>query len=445
MAVNAIARPRCALLCTLCLGLLAPPAFAEEVPLHVMNGDVLDPSDPPDTKYELAPGLRFGATVELAGEGARDLDFDRRQDDRIETLEPEVEMALSYEPGPDLLYFLNFEATREYALREPEKEDRRFELALDQAYVLAKGLFGGRLALQAGRQKFKDERRWLFDENLDGVRAFYRLPGVLVEGSVTRFNALRRDLLNRDEDRERINNYLLTAKHALTEEAIVGAYALLRDDRSADNESPLFLGLQSNGDISEALEYWLELSHVRGRSGPLKIRAYGGDFGATYEFDVPLKPSLTLGYAIGSGDSDNADGIDRNFRQTGLQDNEGRFNGVSRFQYYGELFDPELSNLRILTAGLGIRPNGRTSVDLVYHRYAQHKAADSLRDSQLEASPLGLDRALGWEADLIFGYRKREGNRVSGLMTFGYFEPGAAFGATTDKAWFTRFEIKYEF
>lgn len=443
--MNTIPRIGAALLCGLCLATLASAALAQASPASVKNGDVLDPSDPPDTKYELAPGLRFGASVELAGESARDFDLDRSQDDRRDLLEPEVEMALSYEPGPSLLYFLNFEATREYALREPEEERRRAELAVDQAYVLAKGLAGGRLTLQAGRQKFKDERNWLFDENLDGLRVFYRLRSVLLEGSVTRFNALRRDLLHHDDDREHVNHYLLYAKHALTEEAILAAYALRRDDRSAERDSPLFLGLQSNGDLGEALEYWLELSHLRGRDGARKIRAYGGDVGATYEFDVPLKPSLTLGYAMGSGDADSDDGIDRNFRQTGLHDNEDRFNGVARFQYYGELFDPELSNLRILTTGLGIRPSKRTSIDLVYHRYAQHRVADSLRDSPLDASPLGLSRWLGWEADLILGYRKREGRRASGLLTLGYFQPGPAFGAETRKALFTRFEVKFEF
>lgn len=434
-----------ALLCGLALG-PAPAALAQQAPVSVMNGDVLDPSDPPDTKFELAPGLRFGASVELAGEASRDLDLNRDQDDRIEVVEPEVELALSYEPGPNWLYFLNFEATREYALREPEPEDRRFELALDQAYVLAKGLAGGRLMLQAGRQKFKDERRWLFDENLDGLRVFYRLDRVLLEASASRFNWLRRDLLHRaEDDRERINNYLLSGKMALSEEAILTAYALLRDDRAEGGESPLFLGLHSSGDASDALEYWIELAYQRGRAAGRKIRAYAADFGATYEFDLPLKPSLTLGYAVGSGDANPADGVDRNFRQTGLQDNEVRFNGVARFQYYGELFDPELSNLRVFTAGVGIRPGKRSSIDLVYHRYAQHRAADSLRDTSLDASPSGLSRALGWEADLVFGYRQREGQRLTGLWTIGYFEPGAAFGAEARKAVFTRFEVEFEF
>lgn len=45
--------------------------------------------------------------------------------------------------------------------------------------VLFKGLQGERLALQLGRQKFKDERRWLFDENPDGLRVFYRLPNLI--------------------------------------------------------------------------------------------------------------------------------------------------------------------------------------------------------------------------------------------------------------------------
>lgn len=197
--------------------------------------------------------------------------------------------------------------------------------------------------------------------------------------------------------------------------------------------------------VGENLEFWLDFAQVRGRSGAQKIRGLGGDVGATYEFGLPLEPSLTLGYAASSGDADPDDGIDRNFRQTGLQDNEGRFNGVAKFQYYGEVFDPELSNLKILTGAIGIRPSKRTSIDLVYHRYTQHRATGSLRDSALDADPTGLSRRLGKEVDLIFGYRKREGRRASGLMTVGYFQPGAAFGNEAKKAFFARFEIKFEF
>lgn len=411
------------------------------------GGDVLDPSAAPDTKYRLTPALSWGATFELAGEASREFDFDPGRDDRLRLLEPEFEFALGYQPTPDLLAFINFELTQEFALREPEDEERRLELAVDQAYLLFGKLNGWPLSLQFGRQKFEDERGWLFDENLDAARAFYRFPNLLLDLSVSRLDRWRRDLLNH-EPRERIDNYLLQAISKLGDEAIVVLYAFQRRDRRpevSEHERPLFLGLHSSGDLGKSLEYWLELSRLGGRSGARKIRAWGADLGASYEFGLPLKPSLTLGYAFGSGDDNPADGVDRNFRQTGLQDNEGRFNGVAKFQYYGELIDPELSNLAISTVGVGIRPNAQSSIDLVLHRYRQHKAADFIRDSSLDADPSGLDRSLGRELDLVLGFRKREGRKVAALLTFGHFKPGPAFAAGAKAARFARFEVKFEF
>lgn len=410
----------------------------------VKTNDTLNPSDPPRTKYQLTPTLSTGSTIEIKLERRKNLDLDRTRDDRSMFLEPEVEIAFAYVPGPNFQAFLNFELSQEFALDEPEKEKRRLAVDLDLAYVTLKTPAGERLTFQVGRQKYEDEREWLFDEKLDAVRAFYRFPNLLLDLSASRQNIFDRDLVNSDHP-ERINNYHFSATTELTKEAILSFYAFGRNDRSADRQSPIFYGLHSSGDITKNLEYWVELAHVRGRDGSRKIRAYGFDIGATYEFNLPLEPSLTLGYAFGSGDADPADRIDRNFRQTGLQDNEARFNGVASFQYYGEAFDPELSNMGILTVGAGIRPTKQTSIDLVYHRYRQHKASDSIRDSALDADPSGLSRKLGSEIDLVLGYRKREGRRVSALLTLGYFKPGNAFPADAAKGAFLRFELKTEF
>ena len=74
------------------------------------------------------------------------------------------------------------------------------------------------------------------------------------------------------------------------------------------------------------------------------------------------------------------------------------------FLYYGELFDPELSNLLILTAGTGINMTEESSIDIVYHYYLQHKASDELRDAGIDAEPDGESKRLGSEIDLIIGY-----------------------------------------
>jgi alginate production protein len=191
------------------------------------------------------------------------------------------------------------------------------------------------------------------------------------------------------------------------------------------------------------LTYWLEVAHVSGDEGALDINAFGFDVGATYVFDQPYEPSVTLGFAYGSGDDDPGDGTDRNFRQTDLQDNSAKFNGVTSFKYYGETFDPELSNMAILTAGAGFRPTKESSLDLVFHQYWQVEASDELRDVATDGDPDGFSRNLGQGLDLVLGYDAFENVQIE--LVGSVFLPGNAFQDDDDPAYFVGLELQYKF
>jgi alginate production protein len=221
----------------------------------------------------------------------------------------------------------------------------------------------------------------------------------------------------------------------------LGAYGIVRD--GAESDRPIFLGLQSAGTIAGRLSYWLDGAHVRGREDGSDLRGYGIDLLGAYHFEASLSPHLILGYAFGSGDSDPDDDRDGAFRQTGLQGNETEVGGLTPFRYYGEAFDPELSNLSIFTAGFGARPTAELSADLVYHYYLQDHAADELRDSALDAEPTGRSKRLGSEIDLVLGFEEEGEFRIRGFL--GYFMPGRAFADGADPALFARIEAQYEF
>ena len=140
---------------------------------------------------------------------------------------------------------------------------------------------------------------------------------------------------------------------------------------------------------------------MRGREGSKKIRGIGFDLGATYQFDLPLKPSVAVGYAFGTGTADPKGLVDKSFRQTGLQENEDRFHGVTSFKYYGELFDPELSNLMIFTGGIGIRPTRNSSIDLVYHYYIIASTRPRKRFETRRSTPIPRASAKNWEVRSI--------------------------------------------
>ena len=407
--------------------------------------DVFDPQAPPETRYRLARFLTFGAEIELDYGFRRNLDLDTRQNDDVSLLAPELSLAWSFDPAPAFQAFLNVALSREFALAAGVDGSGATEdvaLEVKEAFVWVRRLPGG-LSIQIGRQRFEDERQWLYDEELDAVRLRYGHGALALELSASRNGLVRKDVF-RDDERDRINNYVLHASYRFPREIELEGYAIVRDDRDADRRRPVFLGLASRGEPVEDLDYWLQLGYAGGRDGPNRIRGWGVDLGATYEFQVGPKPALTLGFAFGSGDRDTDDGTDRNFRQTGLQENEGDFGGAAYFKYYGEVLDPELSNLAIFTVGIGIRPSDKFSLDLVYHYYVQHQASTVLPRAGIDAEPSGLSRRLGSEVDLIVGLEDIW-NRVDARAVLGYFMPGAAFPGGSDGAWVVGAEVQFRF
>jgi alginate production protein len=432
----------CIMLLLLLSGSYTQQASAQSAARQEASQVAIDPGGVPNTRFRLAPFLTFGGRIDLEYTFAKDLDLDRTHDDNFSLVEPEVELAFSFDPSTQVQAFLNMELARNVELRDPRKRDRQAQLKLKDAFLRFKNLAGSRFSVQVGRQRFKDDREWLYDQRLDAVRAFYESERLEVELSVSRHRLVTEDLLEDDEHQERINNYLLYVRYKPRKKWRMVAYSLFRDDRSKEQESPFFLGIHSHGEVIENLDYWLELAHVRGQNGSQKLRGWGLDSGLTYTIAGPWQPFITLGYAFGSGDSDRRDGVDRRFRQTGFQENEDKLNGVTRFKYYGEVVDPELSNLLIFTSGIGFRPSKRSSLDLVYHYYLQQQADNSLRGARITEAPSGRSIHLGSEIDLIAGYREIE--RVDLALTVGYFIPGPAF-PTANNSFLVKLEMRLHF
>lgn len=402
-----------------------------------------DPDDPPETTIRLAPGLTFGGQVELEYTFERNLDLDGVEDEDLSTFTPELSLAFSFDPSDDFQLFFDLKLAWEVLYEGRDKKDGHVDLQFEQAYLLLKNRLNERVSLQIGRQRFDDEREWLFDEEIDAARLFLRLTQLSVALSAGRVGLFDRDMLHDDEPRP-VNHYIAEATYEMTEEIKMAAYVLLREDRSERESRPLFFGIHSDGELTDHLDYWLELAAVGGREGSNQRRGFGWDLGSTYVFDRPPAPSITLGYAFGRGDDDPGDGVDESFRQTGLENNEASFNGVPDFKYYGEIFDPELSNLSILTAGVGIKPAEENSVDLVYHIYLQDRPSDRLRNAGITAAPDGRNRNVGSEIDLIIGH-EREEDPFELLFVLGYFIPGKAFPSESEKSFLTRLTMQFEF
>jgi alginate production protein len=139
---------------------------------------------------------------------------------------------------------------------------------------------------------------------------------------------------------------------------------------------------------------------------------------------VPLRPSIGAAFARGSGGERSA-ALDANFRQTGLQENKARIGGVKRLRRYGELLQPELSNLEVRTLAAGIRVLDNSSLELIAHRYRQQVASSVLAGSRLSTDPTGDSTDIGREIDLFLAVR--EWKHLELTLRWSRFVPGAAF------------------
>lgn len=404
-----------------------------------------DPNAPPRATIPIAPNLFIGGYTSLEGEMNRNYRLSPNLSEADSVLTPKFAPAFSYEPNQYLQLYVNPILEIPVAVEEIEDQSQTTELNMNLAFLTVKHVVPG-ARLQVGRQRFIDKRRWLFNENMDAIRLGYQYEQFSLELSVSQLNLVQRNLLRREseEDEEGFVNYYMAADYKFGKRNHIGLFALYQDQQRLGTAQPVYVGLQSGGRLLGDLKYWLQTAIVRGSDGGNSIRGEAIDVGLTQVFDKPWEPSLTIGYAYGTGDSNPDDKVNASFRQTGFQGNSDKFNGVTRFKYYGEVLDPRLTNLMVFTGGVGIKPFSKTSFDLVYHYYLQDHASNRIRGSDLSTDPTGLSKHVGSEVDLVVGYQGIPHLQTKFIL--GYFFPGKAFTETWhDGAFLASVLLRYNF
>lgn len=417
------------------LGILLPLPDREPRAQHAFDFD-----EPPETDELISETLSYGVEVGLETRRLENLDLARPGADRTEA-EPTLNLALSWVPLRQLRAFVDLELGHVYQ-GGSDGSDHVTSLAAKEAHLTVVDMVPG-VVLQAGRLAFEDPHRWLYDDELDGVRVVWRSAGSALEASVSRLRGVDLDLLE-DQPDDRATNLFVAARRRAGDDLIGSAYVLHRHDLEGE-EDLTFLGIQATGQAS-GLDLRLDAAWVGGEvrdEGEVRdISGIGAGLVITRAFDLPLEPSLSVGVAFGSGDDDPDDGDDGAFRQTGLQSNEIRFGGLSRIATYGEVLAPELSNLWVGTLAAGVRPNPESSIDVVWHLFRRDELVGGLRDSGLEVEPEGGGRYLGQELDLVLSYAGIED--LEAELTLGAFLPSEAFAGDAP-AWLVGLEVATAF
>jgi len=461
----------CCLSLAVSLGAGAPLFAQEAAPAPQREGQRIDERRPDaPIRVDL-----FGRAVELTGSWEYsdeqrtnfDLQASRARDRHVG--EHEVKLEARWRQTEHTEIFLQAVALHERRRTEgtPGTQTTR-ALERGQTWVRFHQIDGAPLSLQMGRVALVERRGWWWDDDLDAIRLDYR-------GERLRFDiGIGRNLarvssgdVQLDPTQARVSRgwgQLTWRKSS----AIAAELFWLTNKDTSDTPAPgsvvsdpdladesdldaRWTGLRFSGRVNPAdgsgwprLMWWADAVMLRGqeRRTPFeeaddgtatagittqrRVRSHAHDVGATFAWLVPLQPSFTLGHAQGSGGAGRAD-LDVNFRQTGLQENKGRIAGMKRVRYYGELLQPELSNLSIATVGVGLRLFGNTSLEALAHRYTQVVASSSLAGSRLSSDPGGEHRDIGRELDVVLAVR--EWRHVELSLVWAQFRPGLAFAA----------------
>lgn len=405
------------------------------------------------TAWGVSKGHVFNDQIHLGGqfrqnvrsEGEYDLDNSNASDQS--TTQPEARLKLQTFFGNNVRGLAKLRLRKRYTVASDQSlQASDLSAQIIELHLLARDIGGKGFALVIGRQDFDEPREWLFDEYLDAIRGYYYGTAPFI------FELAYIDAVEPMKDKSATwTDIFAQAKWLISKDAQASIYYLARKDTDIRNREPIWYGLRYSGRLTPRFQPWLDVALMKGNDKGETLSAWAFDFGTTITaYELLSQPSLTLAYAIGSGDDTGADNIDHSFRQTGYQDDVDKFGGATSVPYYGSVLAPELSNLEITTVGLSVRPYRDASVELLYHGYKQHYPDNDLKGSDLieppdaTAIPLGFSNDIGSAFDIIIALPTIwEPARLA--WTFGWFSPGEAYGPNQTTARLSKLNLTVGF
>ncbi len=218
-----------------------------------------------------------------------------------------------------------------------------------------------------------------------------------------------------------------------------------------DKENINWAGLRLKGDVflrNTDTRYWLDIGYMWGKRGFAntkfngctaykstvyteykKERGLGLDLGGKALFG---KTGIGLRFAMGQGVNTLKRG--KEFYLPRISNERERMFGLNRIRYYGELTNPDLNNLFILSVFGGYEFYENNWFEINVLKYLQYHTSKSLSFGRYFVSPNGNSRDIGYETDVMLdGEIKTDSNKWRYLITGSVFLPGEAFNGLLDR------------
>ncbi|QKQ27103.1 alginate export family protein [Candidatus Reidiella endopervernicosa] len=313
---------------------------------------------------------------------------------------------------------------------------------IKRLYLRGENLFESPfLAADIGRTRLRDQRSWLFDDDIDLIKGYYDSTLLDIGLGAARWvwNPRLDDIFDEDDNSRNDDSdsyYLFGAieyqwhhRHFMRLQLIHESYEaperftfdeLYESNALSENSELNWLVISFEGEkrynTGRRFNYWLDLATVQGDRN-LRIedpvthlvswvdQSISGGFGLDLGLITRLSEqghAIGVRYALGQGDP-TLSGDYSGYLQPHIASNKDRRVGDTRLRYYGDTLDPALGNLQIVSVFAGLPLNESVWLEGAYYHYQQMEADSWLQAGRTRLRPNGLSTDIGYGLDLTLG------------------------------------------
>lgn len=400
-------------ICTVLASVYATEANAKKHARKIIAPVVFDAFTRKKTKSRLNQTVSYSAYTSLRFQGERNLKFDDGVTDASDDFAGYIGTVLRAELNDNVQFFGHAELDIRHKSTHSQRYQPKRRLNIKEAQASFK--FSEHSQLTVGRLRFADAHKWIADASVDGVHYGIKTKSSLFEAAIV-------------QDLKKVGSrYALVHSARFRSEGHAGFYALAKETLG---QRHFHIAGYTKKQASEKFSYALIGAAVLGDKQTDKSVGVGFDSRATYNLDGLRKPQITFGFAAGTA----------KFQQSGLHSNKTYDGGQTQFHRYGYVFQPELSNLAVVSVGLGLRPSRKFSLDLHAHGYMQISASTIAPIARVRGTTTGISQFVGTELNLLGAWRPTKKTKVE--FGLGGFNAGSAYtNPGTSKRLYARFSM----
>ena len=326
----------------------------------------------------------------------------------------------------DLFLDADFRAVYEY-INYQKKSQTNTYLEIKRLSLETQNILDTSISAKIGRMTFKDKRTWWYDNELDVLKLFHN--ETILSWDFSAGGRISDERATASENRVGLKDYIYVIAHLDYQYYYKHHFETFSMYENNNKQTKLaWLGFSLNGDLSNEVRYWSNLAYVKGKIqiSNDSIQGLGLDLGSIYKTN-----NYGFGFSYAYGQGSNANGSKKLFLQPAISNYKDYMIGNTRYRYYGELLDPQLSNMQIISLYGGFKIYTKTWLEVNLHKYMQNKASQEFRSSSLITKTNAVSKDIGQEIDFILGRNVHKKNKLQFIIS--KFFAGNAFENVAEK------------